>query len=94
MMIQTFMSTTQQTLRQADNRKNELLLQWQKDNQLNQEEILIAVLAEAPLIKLLQDTAFSFDKTQDQKFKILIEIIKNPQHNDFLKLVPAIEKLY
>ncbi len=63
MMIQTFMSTTQQTLRQADTRKNELLLQWQQENQLNQEEILLAILAEAPLIRLLQDTAFSLYTT-------------------------------
>jgi hypothetical protein len=94
MMIQTFMSTTQQTLRQADTRKNELLLQWQQENQLNQEEILLAILAEAPLIRLLQDTAFSLDKTQEEKYKVLIEIIKKPQHNEFLKLVPAAEKLY
>lgn len=94
MMIQTFMSTTQQTLRQAEIRKNELLLQWQQDNQLNQEEILLAVLAEAPLIRLLQDTAFSLDKTQEEKYRTLIEIIKNPQHDAFLKLVPAVEKLY
>jgi len=93
-MIQTFMSTTQQTIRQIDNRKNELLLAWQEANQVSQEQILLAVLAEAPLIKLLQDAAFSFDKTQDEKYKIMLEIIKDPRHDEFLKLVPSVEKLY
>ncbi|MES2520962.1 MAG: Tn3 family transposase [Bacteroidota bacterium] len=93
-MIQTFMSTTQQTLRQADNRKNELLLEWQTEIQITQAEIFLGILAEAPLIKLLQDTAFSLEKTIEEKFKIIMEIIKNPQHNEFLKLVPAVEKLY
>lgn len=93
-MVQTFMSTTQQTLRQSDNRKNELLLAWQEANQISQEQILLAVLAEAPLIKLLQDTAFSFDKTLEEKCKIMIEIIKDPQHDEFLKIVPSVEKLY
>jgi TnpA family transposase len=93
-MIQTFMSTTQQTLRQADNRKNELLLEWQSEIQITQAEIFLGILAEAPLIKLLQDTAFSLEKTAEEKFKIIMEIIKNPQHNEFLKLVPAVEKLY
>ncbi|MBC7407402.1 MAG: Tn3 family transposase [Arcicella sp.] len=93
-MIQTFMSTTQQTLRQADNRKNELLLEWQAEIQISQAEIFLGILAEAPLIKLLQDTAFSLEKTAEEKFKIIMEIIKNPQHNEFLKLVPAVEKLY
>ena len=93
-MIQTFMSTTQQTLRQADNRKKELLLEWQTEIQITQAEIFLGILAEAPLIKLLQDTAFSLEKTVEEKFKIIMEIIKNPQHNEFLKLVPAVEKLY
>ena len=93
-MIQTFMSTTQQTLRQADNRKKELLLEWQAEIQITQAEIFLAILAEAPLVKLLQDTAFSLGKTMEEKFKIFMEIIKNPQHNEFLKLVPAVEKLY
>lgn len=93
-MIQTFMSTTQQTLRQADNRKNELLLEWQTEIQITQAEIFLGILAEAPLIKLLQNTAFSLEKTAEEKFKIIMEIIKNPQHNEFLKLVPAVEKLY
>lgn len=94
MMIQTFMSTTQQTLRQADNRKNELLLQWQQDNQVSQEKVLLAMLAEAPLIRSLQDTAYSLEMTQEEKYRILIENIKNPQHDQFLKLVPAAENLY
>lgn len=93
-MIQTFVSTTQQTLRQADTRKGDLLLQWQETNQISQDAILLGVLAEAPLIKMLQDTAYSFDKTLEEKYKILIEIIKNPQHDEFLKLVPFAEKLH
>lgn len=92
--IQTFMSVSQQTFRQAENRKKELLLEWQKANQASQEEILLAVIQEAPLIKKLQETAFSFEKTKDEKFDLLIENIKNPQHEHFLKLIPDAEKLY
>ena len=77
-MVQTFMSTTQQTLRQADNRKNELLLAWQEANQVSQEQILLAVLAEAPLIKLLQDIAFSFDKTRMKNTKSCLKLSKTP----------------
>ena len=82
-MIQTFMSTTQQTLRQADNRKNELLLEWQSEIQITQAEIFLGILAEAPLIKLLQDTAFSLEKTAEEKFKIIMEIIKIPNTMNF-----------
>jgi hypothetical protein len=43
---------------------------------------------------LLQDTAFSLDKTKEDKYKMMIKIIKDPQHDEFLKLVPSVEKLY
>jgi hypothetical protein len=65
-------------------------LEWQSEIQITQAEIFLGILAEAPL----QDTAFCLEKTAEEKFKIIMEIIKPPQHNEFLKLVPAVEKLH
>lgn len=34
------------------------------------------------------------DKTKDEKYQIITDIIKNPQHDLFLSLIPAVEKLF
>lgn len=93
-LLQTFLQATTLACAQADEKRDARLLALQQENLVNVEAILTSYLTQADFVRRIQDVAFSFDQTQDEKYAAWMSLMKTDTLDGFLKLVPSVEKLH
>lgn len=93
-LLLTFKNTTGQILHQIQGQRDKLLVASYDENLPTMDTILESYLTQAEQINKLMMTAFSFDKTQPEKFDQLIKLLNEPSIAAFLHLVPSVKKLH
>lgn len=93
-LLITFKNTTGQILNQIQGQRDKLMVSAYGENLPAMDTILESYLRQAEQVEQLMRTAFSFDKTQAEKFDLLIKQLNDPSIAAFLHLVPSVKKLH
>lgn len=93
-LLFTFKNTVGQVLHQIQAQRDKLMVASYGENLPTMDTILESYLTQAEQISKLMMTAFSFDKTQEEKFDQLIKQLNDPSIAAFLQLVPSVKKLH
>jgi len=93
-LLLTFKNATGQVLHQIQTQRDKLMVDSYGENLPTMNTILESYLTQAELVDKLMMTAFSFDKTQPEKFDQLIKQLNEPSIAAFLHLVPSVKKLH
>ena len=93
-LLFTFKNTVGQVLNQIQSQRDKLMVASYGENLPTMDTILDSYLTQAEQINKLMMTAFSFDKTQQEKFDQLIKQLNDPSIAAFLHLVPSVKKLH
>ena len=93
-LLLTLKNATGQILNQIQGRRDKLMMASYGENLPAMDTILDSYLTQAELVDQLVMTAFSFDKTQEEKFDQLIRQLNEPSIAAFLQLVPSVRKLH
>ncbi len=83
-LLLTFKNATGQILHQIQSQRDKLMVDSYGENLPTMDTILETYLTQAELVNKLLMTAFSFDKTQPEKFNQLIKQLKEPSITAFL----------
>lgn len=93
-LLLTFKNTAGQILHQIQGQRDKLMVASYGENLPTMDTILESYLTQAEQVNKLMMTAFSFDKTQPEKFDQLIKLLNEPSITAFLHLVPSVKKLH
>lgn len=93
-LLLTLKSTAGQILHQIQGKRDKLMVASYGENLPTMDTILASYLTQAEQLNKLLMTAFSFDKTQPEKFNQLIKQLNDPSIAAFLQLVPSVKKLH
>ncbi|GAB3220295.1 Tn3 family transposase [Spirosoma arcticum] len=93
-LLQTFQQATTLAFAQAKEQRDQKLLKLQEENVVTVEQVLTNYLTQADVARRMQDVAFALDQTQDEKYVGWMSLIKGGDIDQFLKLVPAVERLH
>lgn len=93
-LLQTFQQATTLAFAQAKEQRDQKLLELQEENVVTVEQVLTSYLTQADVVRRMQDVAFALDQTQDEKYAGWMSLIKSGEIDQFLKLVPAVERLH
>jgi TnpA family transposase len=93
-LLLTFKSSVGQILNQIQGQRDKLIFASYGENLPAMDTILESYLTQADLVNTLMMTAFSLDKTRQEKFDELIKKLNEPSISAFLHLVPSVKKLH
>jgi hypothetical protein len=92
-LLQTFLQATNLALSKAEEQAEKQLVALHQENAETLDAVLTNYLNGADFLQQLQTIAFAMDKTREEKFGLWMELMKEKVPEEFLKLVPSVEKL-